>query len=136
MKLIEPYVGVYVSAKSALSDIDPAAIAAGCAAVEAAAQGFTSAASKLSSIGGECGSDALCVSGRTISGNVGAAADTFAAQAASIAGMVAGLPAAAIAKYNEIQSRYNDAAEAEDKRRIAAAQAAEEARRAAARRKA
>ena len=79
--MIEPYVGVYVSAQSALGDIDPMAIAAGCSAVMAAAEGFTTAASKVSSIGSECGSDALCVSGRTISGNVGAVADTFAAQA-------------------------------------------------------
>lgn len=132
--MIEPYVGVYVSAQSALSDIDPAAIAAACAAIEAAAEGFTTSASKVTSIGSDCGPDSLYVGGKTISGNVGAVADTFAAQAAAIVGMVAGLPDAAIAKYNEIQTRYNDEAEAEDKRRIAAAQAEEERRRAAERR--
>ena len=119
--MVERYIGDYVSAKSALKEIDPQEIAAACDAIGEAAQGFTIKAQELSVASSECDKTALCINDNTIEGTVNEVAGVIAHQTEVVCAMVDGLPKKALDKHNELQRRYNDEArEADNRARIAA----------------
>ncbi len=119
--MVERYIGEYVSAKSALKEIDPQEIAAACAAVGEAAQGFTTKAQELHTVASECDKTVLCINENTIEGTANDVAGTIAHQTEVVCGLVDGLPEAALKKHNELQTQYNREAQTADRNaRIAA----------------
>ncbi len=120
--MVERYIGEYVSAKSALKEIDPQEIASACDAVGTVAQSFTTKAQELCTASSECDRNSLCINENTIEGTVNEIAQVIANQTGVVCSLVEGLPEAALKKHNELQNQYNSEARAADASARAAAQ--------------
>lgn len=66
MKILQPYIGRFVSAKSASSKLDDEAIVAGCNGVDSEVSGISNVVSKIDSEGNTVDSSALSVDDVTI----------------------------------------------------------------------
>lgn len=114
MGLLEPYVGRYVTAASAMGDIDAPTIMSGCSQLAGAASEFTSIGSKMNNAASICNDKALMVSGQTMGAVIADNAEGIASFSGQISALASEAASIAEMKYNEIQQKYNDIAKAQD----------------------
>lgn len=114
MDLLEPYVGKYVSAESASSKLDAAAIMSGCDAVDGEAANITNNVNDLSSKASRLNENALSVDGMTIQGAVSDYCSYLNSIKDNITTSTNGIREAAASAYNMIQQELNDEARARD----------------------
>ena len=111
---VQPYVGTYVSAKSASDDLDLAAIIAGCNAVDAEAANIDEISNSLSNAASDLTPQVFSVDGVSIGSNVDEYCTIIMDVQSWIMGGTASIRAAAENAYNRIQTDYNNDAIARD----------------------
>lgn len=119
MGLMQPYVGRFVSAKSASDKIDAEAIMAGCDAVDSEASAISGIASKVTSAANDITAEALSFDGVTVAGSAGECTSGIVASQGNIKSMTAQIKSLAMSYYNKFQNEYNEEAMAKDKAAIA-----------------
>lgn len=114
MEILEPYIGKYVSAKSASDDIDITSIISGCNIAISASSGFKTIGQKYEEAAKICDSKALSVDSFSMEESILSDGELISSYQQLITSLMQTIIDNSISAYNNLQQKYNDAAEAKD----------------------
>ena len=116
--VIQPYKGRYVSAASASTKLDLAAIMAGCSAVESEAGNINTISTGLHNAASSLSPGVFSIDGVSVASNVDDCCESIMSVQSSIIGSLGQIRSASIAAYNKIQTQLNSEAQARDQYEI------------------